>query len=156
MFLLGTRHPMVQHMEEHVGMTSLLTFFNKWISCNLHSSGREAQGELTAKQRGVTKFSHKMSLSILLFYMNSIPNEEGCVPTTKGCVHTPKCCVLMEFLPKKRSLILNPNSQGWTHNPNITPGGYPMKFGGFWHGNSYSTHNTANFLIGPFAKSNVN
>ena len=36
MFLLCTRHS----MEESVLMTTLLTFFNKWISCNLHSSGR--------------------------------------------------------------------------------------------------------------------
>ena len=32
MYLLCTRHSMAQDLEEHVGMISSLTFFNKWIS----------------------------------------------------------------------------------------------------------------------------
>ena len=78
------------------------------------------RGELTAKQRGVTEFSHKMSLFIHLFDKNSIHNEEGCVPTTKGCVPTPKVCVLTELLPKRGVLSLTLMDQGWAHNPNVT------------------------------------
>ena len=68
-------------------MTSLLTFFNKGVSCHPHSSGREAQVSSLPK-RWVTEFPYQMSLSILLFDKNSIPDEEGCVPTTKGCAPT--------------------------------------------------------------------
>ena len=32
MFLLFTRHCMVQDLDKHVGMTSILIFFSKWIS----------------------------------------------------------------------------------------------------------------------------
>ena len=49
--------PMVQHLEEHVAMTSLLTSFNQWTSCNIHSSGREEQVSSLPRQRGVTEFS---------------------------------------------------------------------------------------------------
>ena len=46
-----------QDLEEHVDMTSLLTFFNQWTSCNLHSSGRKGQVSSLPRQRGVTEFS---------------------------------------------------------------------------------------------------
>ena len=32
MFLLCTKHSMTDYLEEHVGMTSSLTFLNKWNS----------------------------------------------------------------------------------------------------------------------------
>ena len=54
-----SRLPMVQHLEEHVGMTRLLAFFNKWISCNLHSSGKETQVS-SMSNRGVREFWPKI------------------------------------------------------------------------------------------------
>ena len=50
-------HKAVQHLEEDVGMTSLLTFFKQWTSCDNHSSGREEQVSSLPRQRGVTEFS---------------------------------------------------------------------------------------------------
>ena len=61
MFLLCTRHS----MEEHVGMTSFLTFFNKWISYNLDSSGREAQVSSLPRQSGVTEFLQKYGFILI-------------------------------------------------------------------------------------------
>ena len=90
---------------------------------------------------------------MLLFDMNPIPNEEGCVPSAKGCcVPTPKCCVLTEFLPKRGVLSSTLTDQGWTHNPNVTPGSYPTFWGLF--GMVPIAHTTQQYLlIGLFAKS---
>ena len=60
MFLLYTRHPVVQDLEEHVGMTSLLIFFNQWTSCNFLSSGREAQVSSLPSSHDEIGFTHSL------------------------------------------------------------------------------------------------
>ena len=37
--------------------------------------------------------------------------------------------------------------QGWVHNPNVTPSGYPTKI--IWFVSTYSTHHTAKFSDWP-------